>query len=192
MAEIIGRKVGMTRVTLDDGKIVPVTLIEATPNKLIQIKTLEKDGYLAIALGYRPLKNPTKVKTYQNIQEFRVSTLEGFEVNQEISVKNFNEVNNVSIQGTSKGKGFQGVIKRHGFSRGPMTHGSRHHRKPGSVGSVKPFSIKPGKKYPGRMGNETVTLHKVPLIKVDSDRNLLALKGPIPGATNSIIKIWST
>src|SRR3989338_36536 len=166
MIGIIGKKVGMTRVIADDGRVIPVTVIQCKPNKVTQVKTADKDGYPAVVLGFDALKKPTKNRQFRIKKEFR--TDEGFAKDAEINVEIFAEGDRVRICGISKGKGFQGVIKRHKFSRGPESHGSHHHREPGSVGTcAKPGRVHRGKKLPGRMGNANVTLKKVPVVKLD-------------------------
>jgi len=188
MIGIIGKKVGMTRVISDDGRVIPVTVIQCKPNKVTQVKTAEKDGYPAVVLGFDALKNPTKNKKFRVKREFKT---EGeFAKDAEVNVEIFEEGEKVGISGVSKGKGFQGVIKRHNFARGPETHGSHHHREPGSVGAcAKPGRVHKGKKLPGRMGTDKVTLRDKEIVHIDTDDHLIAVKGPVPGAINAIITI---
>ena len=191
MIGILGKKVGMTRVIADDGGVIPVSVIECLPNEVTQIKTTEKDGYPALILGFDELKKPQKNRRFRHLAEFRIEEGSAEKKGDKISVSEFSEVKNVKIVGTSKGKGFAGVIKRHNFSRGPETHGSHHHRQPGSsAGAVTGTGRTPkGKRFPGRMGNAKVTKRSTPLILVDVEKNLLAVKGSIPGSIGSLIKI---
>lgn len=187
MVYILGRKIGMTQITTEDGRLVPVTLIEATPNTVYQVKTTEKDGYRAIAVSYTP-KNSKKKK----IREFRVESTDGVERGQNISVEMFADTDSVSIQGLTKGKGFQGTIKRHNFTRQGQTHGVKGHRIPGSIGAcASPGRVFKGQNMPGQMGYKQVTIAKVPLVKIEAAKNLLAVKGPVPGAYNTLLKVWS-
>lgn len=189
MPGILGKKIGMTQI-LEDGKMIPLTVIECQPNTIVQVKTQDKDGYNAIVLGFDELKNPKKNKQYYFKREFRVENPEEFKVGDKVTVENFNEVESVCYTATSKGKGFQGVIKRHNFSRGPETHGSRHHREPGSVGAcAMPGRVVKGKKLPGRMGTGTITRKNVPVAYLDSEKHLIGLKGPIPGGKNNLVVI---
>ena len=188
MIGIIGKKVGMTRVIADDGRVIPVTVIQCKPNKVTQVKTADKDGYPAVVLGFDALKKPTKNRQFRIKKEFR--TDEGFAKDAEINVEIFAEGDRVRICGISKGKGFQGVIKRHKFSRGPESHGSHHHREPGSIGCrAKPGRVHKGKKLPGRMGGEKTTIRDIEIIHVDKEDHLLAIKGPVPGAMNAVLTI---
>ena len=187
MAYILGRKIGMTQVVTDEGKLIPVTLIEATPNTVYQVKTLDKDGYSAVAVAYTP-NNRKNAK----IREFRVDSTDGIIRGQSITVGDFAEVNSVTIQSFSKGKGFQGTIKRHNFKRQGRTHGVQGHRIPGSIGAcASPGRVFKGQGMPGHMGTKKITIAKVPVVKIEKDKNLLAVKGPIPGAYNSLVKVWS-
>lgn len=188
MIGIIGKKVGMTRVIADDGRVIPVTVIQCSPNKVTCVKTVEKDGYPAVVLGFDALSKPTKNKMFKIKREFK--TDEAFSKDAEVNVEIFATGDKVKISGISKGKGFQGVIKRHNFSRGPETHGSHHHREPGSIGScAKPGRVLKGKKMPGRMGTGRISLRDVEIVHIDKGDNLIAVKGPVPGATNTIITI---
>lgn len=192
MSGIIGKKIGMTRVFQDDGRVIPVTVIECEPNEVTQIKTVEKDGYPALVLGFSKLKKPTKTRSFRRLKEFRIdgAETENFKKGDQLSVENFAEVEMVSVTAVSKGKGFQGVIKRHNFSRGPESHGSGHHREPGSVGAcAKPGRVHKGKKLPGRMGNAQVTLKKVKVVSVHPTKNIICLKGAIPGPNGSVVTI---
>ncbi|MEK3936974.1 50S ribosomal protein L3 [Sporosarcina sp. FSL W7-1349] len=200
---ILGRKVGMTQIFAENGDLIPVTVIEAAPNVVLQKKTAETDGYEAIQLGFedkreklanKPEKgHVAKAETAPKrfIREFRGLDVNGYEVGQEVKVDTFAEGDIVDITGTSKGKGFQGVIKRHGQSRGPMSHGSRYHRRPGSMGAVDGQRVFKGKKLPGRTGGKTVTIQNLEIARVDAERNLLLVKGNIPGARKSLIQVKS-
>jgi len=200
---ILGRKVGMTQIFAENGDLIPVTVIEAAPNVVLQKKTNETDGYEAIQLGFddkreklanKPEKgHVAKAETAPKrfIREFRGVDVAGYEVGQEVKVDTFAEGDIVDITGVSKGKGFQGVIKRHGFSRGPMSHGSRFHRAPGSLGAVDGQRVFKGKKLPGRTGGDTVTIQNLEIVRVDAERNLLLVKGNVPGARKSLIQVKS-
>ena len=200
---ILGRKVGMTQVFAENGDLIPVTVIAASPNVVLQKKTIETDGYASIQLGFEDKREKLSNKPEKGhvakaetapkrfIREFRELDVNGYEVGQEVKVDTFAEGDIVDITGTTKGKGFQGVIKRHGYSRGPMTHGSRFHRRPGSLGSVDGQRVFKGKKLPGRMGGKTVTIQNLEIIRVDIERNLLLVKGNVPGSRKSLIKVRS-
>jgi large subunit ribosomal protein L3 len=200
---ILGRKIGMTQVFAENGNLIPVTVIEAASNVVLQKKSVESDGYEAIQVGFEDKREklankPEKghvAKANTNpkrfIREFRGVDLTGYEVGQEVKVDIFAAGEIVDVTGVSKGKGFQGSIKRHGQSRGPMAHGSRYHRRPGSMGPVAPNRVFKGKALPGRMGGEQVTVQNLEIVKVDVERNLLLVKGNVPGAKKSLIKIKS-
>lgn len=188
MIGIIGKKVGMTRIVEEHGRVIPVTVIQCTPNKVTQVKTVEKDGYPAVVLGFDALKKPTKNRQFRVKMEFKTDEVVAKDT--VVNVELFTLGDMVRVSGVSKGKGFQGVVKRHKFSRGPETHGSHHHREPGSIGCrAKPGRVQKGKKMPGRMGSEMTTVRDIEVIHIDKDDNLIAVKGPVPGAVNSIIKI---
>lgn len=195
MKGILARKIGMTRVIdPETGRVTPVTLCEAPSAVVLQVKTVEKDGYSALVLGAFERKNfgKNENKKYKFINEVILDEAEvaNFKKGDTVSVDQFAEDDTVKLTGTSKGRGFAGVIKRHNFSRGPETHGSHHHREPGSVGMcAKPARILKGKKMPGRMGAERTTIDRVKVVRVEADKNLLALKGPVPGAKNSYVLI---
>ena len=199
---LIGRKVGMTQIFDETGKVIPVTAIEAGPCVVAQVKTKETDGYTAIQLGFGDVKEKkinkpekghyTKVnltpKKY--LREFRVDSVDEVKVGDELKADVFAVGDKIDIQGTSKGKGFQGVIKRHGQSRGPMGHGSMYHRRPGSMGPTStPGRVFKGKKLPGHMGVQTVTILNLEVVKVDLDKNVILVKGSVPGAKGAILKI---
>lgn len=200
---ILGKKLGMTQVFTPEGLVVPVTVIQAGPCVVLQKKDSENDGYEAIQVGFEDKKEKrsnkpeighakkanTTPKRY--VQEFRGVQLSDYEVGQELKADLFAEGEFVDVTGTSKGKGFQGVIKRHNQSRGPMSHGSRYHRGPGSMGSIAANRVFKGKNLPGHMGHETVTLQNLQVIKVDAERNVILVKGSIPGPKNSYVKVQS-
>ncbi|AZU59910.1 50S ribosomal protein L3 [Neobacillus mesonae] len=198
---ILGRKIGMTQVFAENGNLIPVTVVEIAPNVVLQKKSVENDGYEAIQLGFedkreklanKPEKgHASKANTAPKrfIREFRGDDLAGYEVGQEVKVDIFATGDLVDVTGISKGKGFQGSIKRHGQSRGPMAHGSRYHRRPGSMGPVAPNRVFKGKLLPGRMGGEQVTVQNLEIVKVDTERNLLLIKGNVPGAKKALLKI---
>ncbi len=182
----------MTRIFQDDGRVIPITAVECNPNEILQIKTAEKDGYPAIVLGFSKLRKPNKTKKFKYLKEFKIpkEEIETYKKGDEINLENFKEVENVTVCAKSKGKGFQGVIKRYNFSRGPETHGSHHHRKPGSIGAcTKPGRVHKGKKLPGRMGNDKITLKNVPIISIDTEKNIICIKGAIPGPNGGIVSI---
>ncbi|MCP8618046.1 50S ribosomal protein L3 [Salirhabdus salicampi] len=200
---ILGKKIGMTQLFSEDGELVPVTVVQVEPNVVLQKKTTENDGYEAIQIGIADKKEVrankpekghaekanTNPKRY--IREIRNAGLGDYEVGQELKVDLFEAGETVDVTGTSKGKGFQGAIKRHNQSRGPMTHGSRYHRRPGTMGPIDPMHVLKGKKLPGQMGGETVTIQNLEVVKVDTENNLLLIKGNVPGAKKSFVQITS-
>ncbi|MDC3417795.1 50S ribosomal protein L3 [Aquibacillus salsiterrae] len=200
---ILGRKVGMTQLFSEEGELIPVTVVEADPNVVLQIRTVENDGYEAIQLGFADVKESRTNKPAKGhaekastnpkrfIREIRNANLDEYEVGQEVSVEIFQVGDKIDVTGTSKGKGFQGAIKRHNQSRGPMSHGSRYHRRPGSMGVIDPMHVFKGKKLPGHMGSEQVTIQNLEIVKVDTERNLLLIKGNVPGAKKSFVKVTS-
>lgn len=202
MKSILGKKVGMTQVFTEEGIVIPVTVIEVGPIKIVQKKTVEKDGYNAIQVGYgevkekrvnKPLKGhfgkaSTEVKRY--LREIRVDDIDAYEIGQEIKADIFSVGDRVDATGTSKGKGFQGAIKRHNQARGPMSHGSKYHRGIGSMGgSATPARILKGKKMPGHMGHERVTVQNLEVVRVDADKNFILVKGAVPGPKGGLITI---
>lgn len=202
---LIGRKVGMTQIFDEEGKVIPVTAIEVGPCTVTQIKTVEQDGYSAVQLGFGEIKEkkltrPAKghftksnITPKKYLREFKLDQASELKVGDELKADVFEIGDKVDIQGTSKGKGFQGVIKRHGQSRGPMGHGSMYHRRPGSMGPTStPGRVFPGKKLPGHMGCLTVTIQNLEVVKVDLDKNVILVKGSVPGAKGSILKIKSS
>ena len=202
---LIGKKIGMTQIFDETGKVIPVTVIEAGPCVVSQVKTVETDGYNSIQLGFGAIKEtkvnkPAKghftkanVTPRKHLREFRVDSIENIKVGDELKADLFEIGEKIDIQGTTKGKGFQGVIKRHGQHRGPMGHGSMYHRRPGSMGSTStPGRVFKGKKLPGHMGVETVTIQNLQVVRVDMDKNVLLVKGSVPGAKGAILKIKSS
>lgn len=202
---IIGKKIGMTQIFDEKGLVIPVTVIEAGPCIVAQVKTTETDGYNAIQLGYGDVKESrinrpekghfTKAKLVlkKHLREFRVSEIADVTVGNEVKADVFEVGDKIDVQGTTKGKGFQGVIKRHGQSRGPMGHGSMYHRRPGSMGPTStPGRVFKGKKLPGHMGVDTVTIQNLQIVKIDLDKNAILVKGSVPGNKGSILKIRNT
>jgi large subunit ribosomal protein L3 len=190
MTGIIGKKLGMTRVIQDDGRVIPITVVHCEPNEVTQVKTVEKDGYPALVLGFSAIKKATKNRKFHHQKEFRVEEGAEQKKGDRISLEIFNEGDSVKITGTSKGKGFQGVIRRYNMSRGPMSHGSHHKRQPGSVGACAyPGRIHKGKKLPGRMGNRKVTISRSSIVYLDKKNNIIGIKGALPGAKKSIVTI---
>jgi large subunit ribosomal protein L3 len=198
---ILGKKIGMTQIFTDDGKALPVTVIEAGPCIVVQKKTVEKDGYGAIQVGFgekreklfnKPAKghfNKAGVRPLRFLKELRLEDLDSYQVGQEIKADLFDAGEKVDVVGTSKGRGFAGGIKRHGFHRGPMAHGSKYHRRPGSLGAKGPARVYKGRKLPGHYGAARVTVQNLEVVRVDSDRNLLALKGAVPGPRGGLVMI---
>ena len=194
---ILGKKVGMTQIFSTEGVLVPVTVIDVTPNVVLQKKTAETDGYQAVQLGFLDKKNVTKPeqghaqKANTNpkrfVKEFAGEEMMAFEVGQEVKANIFVEGEIVDVTGTSKGKGYAGAIKRHNFARGPMAHGSGYHRGIGSMGSIDAARVKKGKKMAGRLGGETVTVQNLEVVKIDLEKNVVLIKGSVPGANNSFV-----
>jgi len=201
---ILGKKLGMTQVFDETGKAIPVTVVEAGPCIVVQKKTADTDGYNAIQVGFgeakeQELNKPAKghlgkaqVKPLRYLREFRVEDAGVYQLGQELKADVFAAGEWVDVVGTSKGKGFAGGIKRHNFSRGPMGHGSKYHRRPGSAGAKGPARIYKGRKMPGRLGGETVTIQKLMVVRVDAERNLLLVRGAIPGPKKSLVTIKSS
>ena len=196
---ILGKKIGMTQVFAADGTLVPVTVIEVSPNVVLQKKTAETDGYASIQLGYMDKKNPNKPEVghaskantapKRFVKEIAGDDMNMFEVGQSVKANIFAEGEIVDVTGTSKGKGYAGVIKRHNFSRGPMAHGSGYHRGTGSMGSIQAARIKKGKKMPGRLGGEQTTVQNLVIVKIDLEKNVMLIKGNVPGAKNSFVQV---
>jgi large subunit ribosomal protein L3 len=198
---ILGKKIGMTQVFTAEGVVVPVTVIEAGPCVVLQKKDQATDGYEAIQIGFADKKESRANKPEKGhaakanttpkrfVRELRNVDLSQYEVGQEIKADIFAQGDIVDVTGTSKGKGFAGSIKRHGQARGPMAHGSRYHRGPGSMGPIAPNRVVKGKPLPGRMGGEKVTIQNLEIVSVDAERNLLLVKGAIPGPKNSFVVV---
>ncbi len=191
MPGILGTKIGMTRLIQDDGRVIPLTVIQCEPNTVVQVKTAEKDGYPALVLGFDALKKPTKNRKFRHLKEFRLQEADdSLKTGDNVKVDMFETGDRAKLTSVSKGKGFQGVIKRHNFSRGPETHGSHHHREPGSIGAcTRPGRVHKGKKMPGRMGTDQITLNSVEVVYVDLEKNLLGVKGPVAGSKGSLVII---
>jgi len=196
MKFILGRKLKMSQI-FKDNKVIPVTLIEAGPCFITQVKDKKKDGYLAVQVGFKrmpekKIKKPLRKKPYKFLREFRLKEqdISKFKEGQQITVEIFQEGEKVEVSGKSKGKGFQGAVKRWGFSGRDRTHGVKHeHRTLGSVGSAWPQKVWKGKKMPGRTGSEQVTVKNLEIVKIDPKRNILAIKGALPGARGTLLKI---
>ena len=203
MKGILGRKIGMTQVFTKSNKVVPVTVISVEPNVVTQIKTKENDGYEAIQLGFDTKReklatkasightNKANTTPKRFFKEIRGVDINNYSLGQEIKADIFEAGEVVDVTGTTKGKGFQGVIKRHNQSRGPMGHGSHYHRKPGSMGTMRPMRVFKGKKLPGHMGTLTVTIQNLEIIAVDLENNCILVKGNVPGAKDSLVIIKS-
>lgn len=198
---ILGRKVGMTQVFVEDGRLIPVTVVEAGPCYVVQKKTVARDGYNAIQVGFsekrESLANKPEKGHFQKAQqkpmrflrEFKVtdSDIETYQLGQEIKADVFNAGDYIDVVGVSKGKGFEGMIKRHGAHRGPMKHGSKYHRRTGSLGAKGPARVFRGRKLPGRMGGDRVTVQNLQVVRVDVDRNMILIKGAVPGAKKGLL-----
>lgn len=203
MKGILGRKLGMTQVFATDGTLIPVTVVEATPNVVLQKKTVETDGYCAIQVGFEDKREKLANKAEKGhvakantapkrfIKEFRYDEMMSYEVGDLVKVDSFVAGEVVDVQGTSKGKGYQGVIKRHNQHIGPKGHGSGAHRIVGSMGPIAPNRIAPGKKLPGQMGNVTRTVQNLEVVAVDTENNLLLIKGSIPGPKKGLVVVKS-
>ena len=195
---LIGRKVGMTQIFQADGTMIPVTAVSIEPNTVTRLRTVERDGYTAVQLGTEPRKKISKPEKGQlkdlppvsTIREFRMDDIDAYEVGQQISVDLFAEGELVDVTGISKGKGFSGTIKRHHFSRGPETHGSDHHREPGSIGpGTTPGRVYKGLRMSGHLGADRTTVKKLTVVRADSERNLLLVRGSVPGGPNTLILV---
>ncbi|MBH5320797.1 50S ribosomal protein L3 [Paenibacillus sp. GSMTC-2017] len=213
MKGILGKKLGMTQVFTPEGNVIPVTVIEAGPCVVLQKKDVETDGYEAVQFGFADQKpritdKETKQKRFNKteaghaskagttpkryVREIRGINLADYEVGQQVKADLFTAGEFVDVTGISKGKGFAGVIKRWGQSTGPMSHGSRYHRGPGSMGSIQANRVPKGKRLPGHMGSETVTIQKLEVIRIDTDRNVILVKGSVPGPKNGFVKVKQT
>ncbi|MEG6616895.1 50S ribosomal protein L3 [Peptococcaceae bacterium 1198_IL3148] len=198
---VLGRKVGMTQILTPDGKAIPVTVVEAGPCVVTQKKTVASDGYNAVQIGFEDVRekllnkpqkghlNKAGVRPLRVLREFKPENVDDYQVGQEIKADVFAEGEKVDVVGTSKGHGFSGSIKRHGFHRGPMAHGSKYHRGSGSLGSMEPARVFKGRKLPGHYGVDRVTVQNLEIVKVDAERNLLAIKGAVPGPRGGLLVI---
>lgn len=199
---VIGEKLGMTQVYDEQGLCIPVTVIKVDPLTVTQVKTVETDGYNAVQVGVVPAKEKhltkaqighfkkNNLENFRHLQEFRVDNPADYQVGQKIDLSVLNEISKVDVSGKSIGKGFQGTVKRHNFSRGPMGHGSKNHREPGSIGAgTTPGRVLKGKRMAGNMGNEKVTVSKLTVVKIVSDKNLLLVKGSVPGPEGKLVTI---
>ncbi|MBS7020980.1 MAG: 50S ribosomal protein L3 [Firmicutes bacterium] len=204
MKGILGRKIGMTQVFTKSGKLIPVTVISVEPNVVTQIKTKETDGYEAIQLGFETKReklatkasightNKANTTPKRFFKEIRGVDVNNYSLGQEVKVDIFEAGEVVDVTGVTKGHGFQGVIKRHGQHRGPMGHGSHYHRKPGSMGTMRPMRVFKGKNLPGHMGVETVTIQNLTIVAVDTENNVILVSGNVPGAKKSLVTIHTS
>jgi large subunit ribosomal protein L3 len=202
MLGLIGKKIGMTQVFDEDGTAIPVSVIHAGPCPVVQVKTAERDGYNAVQLAFEEAR-PTRadlptighfkaagLPPYRYIQEFKVENPEDYETGQLIDVSIFEEVKKVDVTGKTKGRGFQGVVKRHGFHGGRKTHGSMSHRVPGSIGmAAYPARVLKGQKLPGRMGHKRFQAKNLKVVEIDTENNLLLVRGAVPGARNTLLRL---
>ena len=199
---VIGEKLGMTQVFNEEGLAIPVTVIKVDPLTVTQVKTIDSDGYNAIQVGVVPAKEKHLTKAeighfkknglenFRHLQEFRLDNPEAYSVGQKIDLSVLTEGTKVDVTGTSIGKGFQGTVKRWNFGRGPMGHGSKNHREPGSIGAgTTPGRVIKGKRMAGNMGNERVTITKLTVVRIDSENNLLLIKGSVPGPEGKLVTI---
>ncbi|MCR1898668.1 50S ribosomal protein L3 [Irregularibacter muris] len=202
---ILGKKVGMTQIFSEEGQLIPVTVVEAGPCLVVQKKEEEKEGYSSVQLGYGDIKErrvnkPSKghfdkagIAYRKYLREFRLANASEYEVGQEVKVDIFQVGDKIDVTGTSKGKGFAGVIKRWNQHTGPMAHGSKYHRSPGSMGgSSSPSRVFKGKKLPGQMGNKTITVQNLEIVRVDAENKLLLIKGAVPGIKGTLLSIKDT
>jgi large subunit ribosomal protein L3 len=202
---MLGIKIGMTQIFTEDGTVIPVSVVEAGPLYVVQKKTIDKDGYNAIQVGFTDVKairvnkpkkghfDKSNVGYKKFLREIRVDNIDDFQIGQEIKADVFAEGDMVDVTGTSKGKGTAGVVKRHGFGRGRMSHGSKFHRRPGGLSAgTYPGRVFKGHRMMGRMGNERVTVQNLQVVRVDADKNLLLIKGAIPGPKKGLVSIKAT
>lgn len=195
---LIGRKVGMTSIFAEDGTLVPVSVVEVEPNTVTALRTSERDGYTAVQLGAGSARRLTKPRAGQlmglprvkHVREFRLEDVSEYQVGQTLDVTLFAEGDKVDVSGVSKGRGFAGTVKRHGFRRGPETHGSDSHRQPGSIGAgTYPGKVLKGTGMAGRMGSDRTTVKKLTVVRSDADKHLLLIRGALPGAPNSMVVV---
>jgi large subunit ribosomal protein L3 len=205
MSALLGKKIGMTNVFSSDGRLVPVTVLQVGPCVVTQVKTGDTDGYTALQLGFdetaveklnKPIAGHLKKATdkgFRVLREFRADDVEEVEAGAVMDLDMFKIGDKVTVTGTSKGRGFQGTIKRHGFSRGPETHGNRNHRKPGSIGnSAWPAKVIKGKRMPGQMGKDKVTVKNLTIVDIKHDDNLILVKGAVPGHNTGVVEVRKT
>jgi large subunit ribosomal protein L3 len=199
---LLGNKVGMTQIFDESGNIIPVTILKVGPCVITQLKTKSKDGYDSIQIGYgnlssKALSQPelghlqkSNIQPLKYLKEFKITEADNFSIGQILNVDSFSPGQFVNIRGKSIGKGFSGLQKRHNFSRGPMTHGSKNHREPGSIGmGTTPGRVLPGKKMAGQLGNKITTIRKLKIIQINSEENLLVIKGSVPGKPGNLLSI---
>ena len=202
---LLGNKIGMTQIFNESGNVVPVTIVKVGPCVVTQIKTVLSDGYNAIQIGYLNVSNKvltqpelghlqkSNIQPLKYLKEFRVNNPEDFTVGQVITAEAFTEGQLIDVTGKSSGKGFSGLQKRYSFARGPMTHGSKNHRQPGSIGmGTSPGRVLPGKKMAGQLGNKTVNIRKLKVIQVNIDENILVVKGSVPGKPGNLLNIMTS
>lgn len=198
---IMGIKIGMTQIFDENGKAIPVTIVQAEPNVVLQKKKVETDGYSAIQVGFKSIReklvnkpimgifSKAKLKPLRHIKEFSVNNVDDYEIGSEINIDIFAAGEIVDVAGTSKGKGFAGAVKRHNMARGSMGHGSKYHRRPGSLGAMGPARVFKGRKMPGHLGAERVTVQGLKIVKVYPEKNLILIKGAIPGPRKGLVLI---
>jgi len=199
---LLGRKIGMTQIFSETGNIIPVTVLRVGPCIITQVKTILNDGYNAIQVGYKPVSSKSltqpelghleksNIDPLKHIKEFRVDNPEKFQVGEILTLETFASIQKVDITSRSVGKGFSGLQKRHNFARGPMTHGSKNHRQPGSIGmGTTPGRVLPGKKMAGQLGNKMTTVRKLTIVQLNSENNILVVKGSVPGKPKNILTI---
>lgn len=199
---LLGNKIGMTQIFDEAGNIIPVTILKVGPCIITQVKTIEKDGYNAIQVGYGNVSNKSltqpklghlqksNIQPLKYLKEFRISNDNEFEIGQILNVDAFSEGQLVNVRGKSIGKGFSGLQKRYSFARGPMTHGSKNHRQPGSIGmGTTPGRVLPGKKMSGQLGNKIATIQKLKVIQINPEENILVIKGSVPGKPGNLLSI---
>lgn len=199
---LLGNKIGMTQIFDESGNIIPVTILKVGPCVVTQVKTKSKDGYDSIQIGYgnvssKALTQPelghlqkSSIQPLKYLKEFKVNNTDEFEIGQVLNVESFTPGQLVNIRGKSIGKGFSGLQKRHNFTRGPMTHGSKNHREPGSIGmGTTPGRVLPGKKMAGQLGNKITTIQKLKVIQINSEENILVIKGSVPGKPGNLLSI---
>jgi large subunit ribosomal protein L3 len=199
---LLGNKIGMTQIFDQSGNIIPVTILKVGPCIVTQVKTTSKDGYDSIQIGYSNVSNKaltqpelghlqkSNIQPLKYLKEFRVNNIEEFKIGQVLNVDSFSPGQLVNIRGKSIGKGFSGLQKRHNFSRGPMTHGSKNHREPGSIGmGTTPGRVLPGKRMAGQLGNKITTIKKLKVIQINAEENILVIRGSVPGKPGNLLSI---